>query len=502
MTSPRAGAAPTVASVAADRRLGLAVLAGADALTRPVLAAHTSELRDPTPWLHGGELLMTTGLLLDVTAEGLVAYVDRLAAAGVACLAVGTGPALTHPVVPEAVVQAAERAGLPLLEVPESTPFLAVTETVFAQLAAAQYAEQVRALDAQRALTAAAVHPGGPAAVAGALAALTGTQVLVADRGGAVVAGSPELRADLLPDLDRLRAHGLHGSASSAAPGRDVRVQPLGSRVLRGFLVCAGTAPPGAFERQLVAVAVGLLTLELERRHEAADAERARRADVVRALLAGPLPDAAAADLLAQVGVRAAGLRVAVLRGAADDVQAAVEAATAAQPDLLHLPETGGATVLLPGATAVWPVPARVAVGLGGEVRPGAAPRSARQAQWAARVAQERGGGLVDVLALASAGLLLAQAPGSAGAYADAVLGPVDRAGPRSDALLASLRVFLERNGSWEEAAGLLGLHRHTLRQRMRRVEELTGRRLDAGHDRMELLLAFAARDLQDDDRL
>ena len=499
MTSPRTGAAPTVASVAGDRRLGLEVLAGAGALARPVLAAHTSELRDPTPWLHGGELLMTTGLQLDGGAEGLAAYVDRLAAAGVACLAVGTGPALTHAVVPEAVVRAAERAGLPLLEVPESTPFLAVTETVFAQLAAAQYAEQVRALDAQRALTAAAVHPGGPAAVAAALAALTGTQVLVADRSGAVVAGSPELREDLLPDLDRLRAHGLHGSASSAAPGRDVRVQPLGARVLRGFLVCAGAAAPGPFERQLAAVAVGLLTLELERRHEAADADRARRADVARALLAGRLPDEAAADLLAQVGVRTTSLRVAVLRGAADDVQAAVEALTVAQPDLLLVPGPDGATVVLPGGPADWPVPAGVAVGLGAEVRPGAASRSARQAGRASLVAQERGGGVVDVLALASVRLLLAQVPDGAGAYADAVLGPVEQAGPRGDALLTSLRVFLERNGSWEEAAGLLGLHRHTLRQRMRRVEELTGRRLDAGHDRMELLLALAARDLQEE---
>lgn len=500
MTSHRT--APTVASVASDRRLGLAVLAGADALSRPVLAAHTSELRDPTPWLHGGELLMTTGLQLDDVPEGLAAYVDRLAAAGVACLAVGTGGALTHAVVPEAVVRAAERVGLPLLEVPESTPFLAVTETVFAQLAAAQYAEQVRALDAQRALTAAAVHPGGPAAVADAFAQLTGLQVLVADRGGAVVAGAPELREDLAPDLDRLRAHGLQGSAGTSAPGRDVRVQPLGSRVLRGFLVCAGTAPPGAFERQLVAVAVGLLTLELERLHEAGDADRARRADVARVLLAAPLPETGAADLLAQVGIQAATLRALVLRGASADVSTAVEALAAAVPDLLLVPEGDGATALVPGNTVpVWAVPAGLSVGLGGEVRAGAASCSAHQAGQAVAVAQQRGGGVVDVQALASVRLLLDQAPESAGAYADAVLGPVEQAGQRSEALLASLRVFLERNGSWEEAAGLLGLHRHTLRQRMRRVEELTGRRLDAGHDRMELLLAFSARDLQDDDQ-
>jgi len=65
---------------------------------------------------------MTTGLALDTDPVALTGYVERLVAAGTACLAVGTGTALTHAEVPTARVRAAQRYNLPLLEVPEQTP--------------------------------------------------------------------------------------------------------------------------------------------------------------------------------------------------------------------------------------------------------------------------------------------------------------------------------------------------------------------------------------------
>ncbi len=69
--------------------------------------------------------------------------------------------------------------------------------------------------------------------------------------------------------------------------------------------------------------------------------------------------------------------------------------------------------------------------------------------------------------------------------------------------LLPSLRAFLERNPRWESAAKDLYVHRHTLRYRMRKVEELTGRNLSSARDRMAFFLALRARELLDsDDRI
>ena len=62
--------------------------------------------------------------------------------------------------------------------------------------------------------------------------------------------------------------------------------------------------------------------------------------------------------------------------------------------------------------------------------------------------------------------------------------------------LVASLRAFLEHNGNWEAAARALGVHRHTLRYRIRRVAELTGRDLEAAADRVEFWLALQAADV------
>ena len=502
-----ASAGPTVATVAADTSLGLRVLVGGVGLQARVLAAHTSELGNPGPWLRGGELLMTTGLTLDPDPPAMAAYVERLAAAGIACLAVGTGSGLTHAQVPAALVEAAQACGLPLLEVPERTPFLAVTEAVFARLAAARYADQVRALQAQRVLTAAAVHPGGVPAVVGALADLTGLSVLVTDAIGEPLgsAGSDRagLAADLAGELGRLRAHGLQATASVGRPGRDVRVQPLGSRKLRGFVVYGGPTAPGPFERQLVAATVVLLTLELERLRGVGDADRRRRADVATALLAADLPAAAATELLTSVGLRASVLRVVVLHlPAGTDLEVVVDLLAPRLPGLLVTERAGEVVLLVPDppndlVAVLDAATGRAPAGVGGPVPPGVTARSARQAARAVQVATT---GAVDVLEVASLRLLLAldaEAAGPVTAFVASVLGPLDGAGARGEALSVSARSFLENNGAWEVTAAQLGVHRHTLRQRLRRVEELTGRSMASGRDRMELLLAFEARDLE-----
>ncbi len=81
--------------------------------------------------------------------------------------------------------------------------------------------------------------------------------------------------------------------------------------------------------------------------------------------------------------------------------------------------------------------------------------------------------------------------------YCDSVLGPLeDGGGEYGDELVRSLEAFIEQNGQWEKAARELFCHRHTLRYRIRRVEELTGRDLKSARDRIEFWLALRAREL------
>ena len=62
--------------------------------------------------------------------------------------------------------------------------------------------------------------------------------------------------------------------------------------------------------------------------------------------------------------------------------------------------------------------------------------------------------------------------------------------------LLRSLEVFIEQNGNWERAARELFCHRHTLRYRIRKIEDLTGRDLSRAQDRIEFWLALRGRQL------
>jgi purine catabolism regulator len=87
--------------------------------------------------------------------------------------------------------------------------------------------------------------------------------------------------------------------------------------------------------------------------------------------------------------------------------------------------------------------------------------------------------------------------PDALRAFSDSLLAPLDQYdGEHGGELRASLRAFLQHNARWETAAGELYVHRHTLRYRMRKVEQLTGRDLTSSFDRMEFWLALRAREL------
>ncbi|HXD56411.1 MAG TPA: PucR family transcriptional regulator ligand-binding domain-containing protein, partial [Thermoleophilaceae bacterium] len=82
--------------------IGLDLLTGEESAEAPVRWVHITELADPTPWLSGGELVLTTGMTLD-TPEVQREFTARLAGHHLAGLGFGTG--FNHPDVPPAVLE-------------------------------------------------------------------------------------------------------------------------------------------------------------------------------------------------------------------------------------------------------------------------------------------------------------------------------------------------------------------------------------------------------------
>ena len=217
-------------------QLDLRLLCGEGAIDVPVRWVHISELKDPTPWLSGGELLLTTGMQLN-TARRQREFVGRVADHRLAGLGFGTG--FGHQEVPAPLLQAAAGCDFPVFEIPYEVPFIAVTEMAFTQLVNEQYAVLRRALAAHERLERVVLAQRGLGALASTLATLIGAAVLVCDARGVPLARhefrrtlEPEAVDALMRELDRRRA-----PAQPARPFAPAEAQ-LGDRAL-ALPVCA-----------------------------------------------------------------------------------------------------------------------------------------------------------------------------------------------------------------------------------------------------------------------
>ncbi|HEV2253054.1 MAG TPA: PucR family transcriptional regulator ligand-binding domain-containing protein [Streptosporangiaceae bacterium] len=97
---------------------------------------------------------------------------------------------------------------------------------------------------------------------------------------------------------------------------------------------------------------------------------------------------------------------------------------------------------------------------------------------------------------VASHELLLASVPGSVlRSFRDRLLGPLLAYDERHRAeLLPTLREFLACSGSWNACAARMYVHVNTVRYRIRRIEELTGRDLSCLDDQVDFFLALRIR--------
>ncbi|OEJ24752.1 PucR family transcriptional regulator [Streptomyces agglomeratus] len=531
---------PTLASLVHHSALKLTVRAGEDRLDTPVRWAHVSELPDPVPYMEGGELLLVTAMKLEAEdPEAMRRYVRRLAGAGVVGLGFAVG--VHYEDIPQALVDAATEQGLPLLEVPRRTPFLAISKAVSAANAADQYRAVTAGFEAQRELTKAALSGDGPGDLLARLASHVNGWAALYDVSGAVVAAAPDWAARraarLTADVERLRERpapassvvGGGGADSDAEADDRVELQSLGAgRRVRGVLAVGTGAPLGTAERYAVHSAIALLTLTTERSRSLQAAEQRLGAAVLRMLLAGE-PDharAVAGDLYgalldAPFRLLIAEPAAAEAEGApagADPLHALADAMESAAmragepvlvvPDgdrLVVLAADGGDAVAAclahtearRGDSARPHEPAgqdELVVGLSAPAGPIAAVGAYKQAEQALSVARRRGRALVEHEELAAGSVMQLLADDAVRSFADGTLRALHEhdAKGRGD-LIASLRAWLSRHGQWDAAAADLGVHRHTLRYRMRRVEEILGRSLDDADVRMELWLALKA---------
>ena len=574
--------------------LRLRVLAGEEALDRPVAGVFTTDLLDPRRYLSGGEIVLT-GLMWRRTPADSRVFVSALAGAGVAALAAGDA-ALGS--VPPDLIEACRDHRLPLLEVPVDVSFAVITERVLRAFLPAGPGPAVARL---RLL--AAAEPGTPPATgwepATAMAALFaaadaeyGVAGWVLSAAGRLVAGtSPAPDARLRWALARAFLGGLGLPATVTVDGAAFSLfgvpGPSSHRLACWFVGLAGDHAAWDDERRAVAAELAGLVARHRARYEegrravrrSADAAlhrvlewqsgRAERADAtergereiamalrrcglapegslvavaVTAPRAGDLPNAGSPAMTRpgagqHEGVRARVAQAELVQPGAPSGESYQDAAQEAARILLEeiLP---GALAGVSGTAAVALVASagdalgqvRDAVGMlagvpgldlpfgvsvvagaggenGGEAAGGAGTSSAvadvcrvvAEARQARRLAELLGAGvnLVNSAEFGSSELLLAMVPAEARrSFRAALLTPLlayDR--DHGTELVSTLRVFLANSGSWSKAAEAMFIHVNSLRYRIRRIHELTGRDPRSLEDQAALLLALQIRD-------
>ncbi|PRC41526.1 PucR family transcriptional regulator [Mycobacterium sp. ITM-2017-0098] len=477
--------------------LGLTLVAGALGADRAIAWAHAIELADPTPYLAGGELVMTTGINIGADVAAQADYVARLAAAGTAALAVDTGTTLTA--VPPGVVSAGDQWGIPVLRVPASTPFIAIARVVIDAVKADQLQSVHRVVDQQEVLARATLRGGIPGVVGALAQCLSAVVVAVGADGRQLAAGGTDDR-DLIAALSERAGRGRDRAAAVTVDGGAIlTIQRLrAAQAVRGHLAVRTDRALSDSERLLVSHAVSLISIALEKPARVVDAEQRLRSAVTHEILSG----AGTVDngVLRYFGFDPADdVVVVVLRGTGPVLAAEEQLSLVLAESGPYLMTAVGSeiAVVLPAANSRRRISAML-----GQLDPtpgGGASRAVafsgigsavEQARVAASSAEGRFAEFDDLGPLAA--LLDGRSPHELALLATALDPLVDH----DDELIATLAAYLRRNGHVEAAASELQIHRHTMRHRTRRICQLLGDDLTSADSRTQLWLAIRAWEL------
>ncbi|MER6027628.1 PucR family transcriptional regulator [Streptomyces sp. NPDC001851] len=212
------------------------VVAGAGQLDRPVRWVHVAEAADVGVMLSGGEMVLTTGVLLAGDEPGQAEYIRSLHRAEAAAVVLGLGRAFPAP--PEVMRRAAERCGLPMVVLHRPFPFAELTEEVQSRLVRRKFAA-VSLSEAVRTELTALITAGAPLQrLLDEVARHSGCPVVVTNLAHRVLATAGERSAvdDVLRDWERIaRQAGTGADGGWISAGVGGRGERWGRLLLCGY---------------------------------------------------------------------------------------------------------------------------------------------------------------------------------------------------------------------------------------------------------------------------
>ena len=504
----------TLSAVLSCTDLGLSLVAGQRGVdTRGTVRwIHSSELPDPTRWLQGNDILLTTGFGIYHSAEeqqkSLIAKLDER---GCVALGIALGDWLKS--VPSVILAEAEARAFPIFLVPYDVPFSVVTKRVAELIFQEQYTPLRRSIDLHRELLAIVLSGKDPQALIQLMLRQVpscgcilfdfyGNPVVeVGEIGGSPAEIWPAVRGHWRRDRSHIEFQGRHLTISAIRLDQDVE----------GLLVFSSPNELNENEGMLFEQSVAAVQLSLARRQSARSSRRSIVGELVAEVIAGGLPARAIAHRLTRLGFRGdtdftvlcmpipphvtedsvcgfvedqiADRRLTPIVGACQGrIFCIVPSGEEVAQCLVDGARKRGWQNFNVGRSMLRASVADFEVGV-------------REAMIATQAG--RGGGVIDVSEIGLRGLVPRIASdGWAQVYVDQVLGPILRAQESERThLMETLVHYLRHNCRPGSTAAALGIHRHTLAYRLNRITELSGRDPRRGRDMVELGLALEFRD-------
>ena len=469
---------------------------------------HVSDLPDPAPFLSPGTLLLTTGLSVPAEIDDAAAgdYVARVAGAGAAGIGFGTG--LTHDVVPAAVTRTCQSIGLPLLVVPYDTRFADIAHFVADDATRSALLASRDAAEVERALIRSLSAADPQSAIVRTLIRRTGGWGMLLDVDGGALMIEPPSASKELPivrmEMTRVLLPGATSTWSRNGISAALHRIDVDNDIHGYFAV--GTAGSLADHQSVIAVALSLLAFQAERQVAIRRASRLLRSAIVQLLIGGLHEDAGKAATRAGIDLPDSPVRVAVLlpddenSGLTTLLDHAERDFTLTLINAIFAEDDTGGRLLVVFSSADGDLEAlsRVLASSGGghaavseQAGIDDLPAAMIEANRLASTISASSPPVVTRADVRGTGLLTYLDTPAVHGFVNALLVPLEEASESTSIdLMHTLRVFLAADCSWADASARLQIHRHTLRYRIHKIEELLGRKLSDTSTRAELWVA------------
>ena len=542
------------------------VLAGAAGLDREITWVKVLESPETIDWLAPGELLLTVAFAIKDDRSAQASLVKDLARVGSSGLVIK--PQRYLPEIPAEMLGQADEFGIPLIRIPEDVSYLEIMAPILERIINAQNAQLRRSIEIHRQFTHLAVTGEGVEAIVRTLGDLVESSVSLEDPAFRLLASHNVPGMTDPHRQETLKLQGTPPEVQRASPikamlrevveGRVPRVVPAfpeygltARRIIAPVMAgseCLGYLsiidhPSHMEELAFMAVehAATVLSLELIKQREVAEAEDRVRGELVDDLLAGSFGDEANAQrrarylrydlatphllLVVDIDQFARAIRERqydedkVLEVKHRLLQVVVAAAARKYPRHLVAAHSDSIILLVPApkdeplsageelagrileAVADSDVGLTVSVAVGRLCLTPSDFRPAFQEAQRALHLMVRFGKREQVVTYDRLGVyrLLAQVEDRQGleAFAHRVLGPLEAYdAAHGTPLLHTLEVYLQRHGHLRQSSRDLHIHLNTLHYRLRRISEITRLDLKDADARLDLLLALRVRAL------